>query len=105
MVSQHSNLEIIHTKLHRPPVPSDLVVRKQLIDRLNKRLNRPLSLVCAPAGYGKSTLVSSWLETSDLPAVWLSLDEGDNDLHLFLSYFLTAIQTIYPKSATSFRPF
>ncbi len=97
MVSQHSNLEIIHTKLHRPPVPSDLVVRKQLIDRLNKRLNRPLSLVCAPAGYGKSTLVSSWLETSDLPAVWLSLDEGDNDLHLFLSYFLTAIQTIYPK--------
>lgn len=97
MVSQHSNLEIIHTKLHRPPVPSDLVVREQLIDRLNKRLNRPLSLVCAPAGYGKSTLVSSWLETCDLPTVWLSLDEGDNDLHLFLSYFLTAIQTIYPK--------
>ena len=97
MVLQPTTLEIIHTKLHRPPVPHDLVAREHLVDRLNKRLNRPLSLVCAPAGYGKSTLVSYWLDNCDLPAAWLSLEEADNDLHLFLSYFLTAIRTIFPE--------
>ncbi|MCU7817199.1 MAG: hypothetical protein KZQ81_18910, partial [Candidatus Thiodiazotropha sp. (ex Rostrolucina anterorostrata)] len=50
-----------------------------------------------PAGYGKSTLVSCWLEACDLPAAWLSLDETDNDLHIFLSYFLAAIQTVFPE--------
>ena len=97
MASPRSNLEIIHTKLHRPPVPSDLVARKHLVDRLNKRLNRPLSLVCAPAGYGKSTLVSYWLENCEVPTAWLSLEVGDNDLHLFLSYFLSTIRTIFPE--------
>ena len=97
MVLQPTTFEIIQTKLHRPPVPHDLVAREHLVDRLNKRLNRPLSLVSAPAGYGKSTLVSSWLENCDLPSVWLSLDETDNDLHLFLSYILTTIRTIFPE--------
>jgi LuxR family maltose regulon positive regulatory protein len=64
---QPSSLEIIHTKLHRPVVTHTLVTRKYLLDRLNKHLNRPLSLVCAPAGYGKSTLVSSWLLTAFTP--------------------------------------
>jgi LuxR family maltose regulon positive regulatory protein len=55
-----------------------------------------LTLVSAPAGYGKSTLVSSWLETLDCPAIWLSLDENDSDLAVFLSYFIAAIQTEFP---------
>ena len=97
MVLQPTTFEIIQTKLHRPPVPHDLVAREHLVDRLNKRLNRPLSLICAPAGYGKSTLVSSWLENCDFPSVWLSLDEADNDLHLFLSYILTTIRMIFPE--------
>ena len=97
MVSQNSNVEIIHTKLHRPPVPHDLIVRVQLLDRLNNRLNRPLSLVSAPAGYGKSTLVSGWLERCEFPVAWLSLNESENDLHLFLSYFSAAVHTIFPK--------
>ena len=96
MVSQLKTLELTRTKLHRPPVPHDLVARKHLVDRLNTRLNRPLSLICAPAGYGKSTLVSSWLENCELPSVWLSLDEADNDLRLFLSYLLTTIRVIFP---------
>jgi LuxR family maltose regulon positive regulatory protein len=57
-----------------------------------------LTLVSAPAGYGKSTLVSCWLEASDCRGAWLSLDENDNDLHLFLSYFVAAIQTIFPDA-------
>ena len=73
----------------------DLIDRKQLLDRINNRLSRPLSLVCAPAGYGKSTLVSGWLEGCDLPVAWLSISESENDLHLFLSYFLAAVQTIF----------
>ena len=57
---------------------------------------RPLTLVSAPAGYGKSTLISCWLEAVDCPTAWLSLDERDNELGVFLSYFLAAIETIFP---------
>ena len=89
-------LSIIRTKLHRPPVDNLHLHRPHLLDRLNKRLHRPLTLVSAPAGYGKSTLVSCWLEASELPAAWFSIDEADNDLHLFLAYFLAAVQTVFP---------
>ena len=50
----------------------------------------------APAGYGKTTLVSSWLRETDIPSAWLSLDEGDNDPVRFLQYFITALQKIIP---------
>jgi LuxR family maltose regulon positive regulatory protein len=53
-------------------------------------------LVSAPAGYGKSTLLACWLEASDIPGVWVSLDQNDNDLRVFLSYFLAAVQTLFP---------
>ncbi len=89
---------LIQTKLNRPPVPVNLVGRPQLIQRLERQRRRPLSLVSAPAGYGKSTLVSSWLEKLDSPAAWLSLDEYDNDLAAFLSYFIAAIQTMFPEA-------
>jgi LuxR family maltose regulon positive regulatory protein len=57
--------------------------------------HHPLTLVSAPAGYGKSTVVSSWLDECDLPHSWLSLDDGENDLRSFLSYFLFAVQKIF----------
>ena len=104
MLSQNSNIEIIQTKLNRPPVPHDLVARQHLLDRLNGRLNRPMSLVCAPAGYGKSTLVSEWLEHCKLPFAWLSLNETENDLRLFLSYFLAAVNTIHPEIGEEILP-
>ena len=87
---------LIRTKLHRPQVWTGHLHRQHLLDRLSNRLHRPLTLVSAPAGYGKSTLVSCWLEACDIPAAWLSLDESDNDLHLFLSYVLAAVQTVFP---------
>ena len=58
---------IIQTKLNRPRAPGDLVPRSKLIDRLNQGRQRPLTIVTAPAGYGKSTLLSSWLETLSDP--------------------------------------
>jgi LuxR family maltose regulon positive regulatory protein len=91
-------IPIIRTnKLHRPPVDTEHLHRQHLLDRLNKRLHRPLTLISAPAGYGKSTLVSCWLEACDFPTAWLSIDETDNDLRLFLSYFLAAVQTVFPE--------
>jgi LuxR family maltose regulon positive regulatory protein len=99
---------LLFTNLNRPPVPGDWVGRPRLIEQLNHSLQQgPLTLVCASAGFGKTTLVSSWLEsvtggkggvTPPLPAAWLSLDEGDSDLVVFLSYFVAAIRTVFPDS-------
>lgn len=71
---------LIQTKLHRPKIPINLVSRPRLIAWLDERRQCPLTLVSAPAGYGKSTLISSWLDTCKYPSAWLSLDEQDNDL-------------------------
>ena len=94
----NETVNLIQTKLNRPPVPIDLVARPRLTQRLEKQRRRPLSLVSAPAGYGKSTLVGSWLETMEGPTAWLSLDESDNDLATFLIYFIAAIQTMFPEA-------
>jgi len=84
------------TKLNRPLLPVDFIPRERLLERLERGRSRPLTLVSSPAGYGKSTLVSSWLDRCDCPGAWVSLDTRDNDLHLFLSSFLTSIQTLFP---------
>ncbi len=62
---------ILQTKLQRPAAPLNLVTRNRLLERLTARRERPLTLVSAPAGYGKSVLVSNWLESSDWPGAWL----------------------------------
>ena len=88
---------IIETKFFRPGLPVDMVRRPRLTAYLKKRQQScPLTLVSAPAGYGKSTLMSCWLDSVDCPTAWLSLDEQDNDFVGFLRYFLAAIQTIFP---------
>ncbi len=97
------NQILLHTKLHRPRLQHDLVFRPRLVEWLNHDLDRPLTLVCAPAGFGKTTLVCSWLEGMEtgkdrsisLPSAWLSLDENDSDLNLFLRYFIAAVHTIF----------
>jgi LuxR family maltose regulon positive regulatory protein len=63
---------------------------------LTQSLAFPFTLVSAPAGYGKTTLVSSWLRTGQIPHAWLSLDEGDNDPARFLPYFVTALRAVVP---------
>jgi LuxR family maltose regulon positive regulatory protein len=74
------------------------VHRPHLIERLNEGLSAKLTIVCAPAGFGKTTLVGSWLVRANLPAAWLSLDEDDNDLASFWTYFIAALQTIWPET-------
>jgi len=94
---------LLQTKLFRPPLRPSLVQRFQLIARLNDSLldanhhfTRRLTLVAAPAGFGKTTLVASWLDhlASQMPSAWLSLDEEDNDVARFLSYLLAALDTL-----------
>ena len=85
---------LLQTKLYIPPARPELVSRPRLIERLNAGLHRKLTLVCAPAGYGKTTLVSAWLRSIDQPLTWISLDEGDNDLVRFLNYLVTAFRQV-----------
>ena len=98
MAKKETALPILSTKLHRPPLAKDHLHRQHLLDRLEKNVHRPLTLVSAPAGYGKSTLLSCWLESCDLLSGWVSLDENDNDLRVFLSYFLAAVRTQFPDA-------
>ena len=98
---------LLQTKLHRPRLPHDLVTRWRLVEWLNHDIDHPLTLVCAPAGFGKTTLIGNWLtrmaegqgETQAyIPSAWLSLDESDSDLNLFLCYFITALRTIFSEA-------
>ncbi len=97
------NQILLQTKLHRPSITSGLIDRPRLLKQLNSNINRPLTLVLASAGFGKTTLVSAWLESmaagqsaaAAFPAAWLSLDENDSDLNLFIRYFIAALRTIF----------
>ena len=87
---------LLRTKLNRPPLPDAHVVRPLLLSKLNSARNHPLTLVTAPAGYGKTTLLNAWIDQGQMPAAWLSLDEGDNDLALFLGYVVASLRTVIP---------
>jgi LuxR family maltose regulon positive regulatory protein len=87
---------ILQTKLHRPQYDPDVVPRPGLLARLEEGLRCPLILVSAPAGFGKSTLLSTWLEQSPRRSTWLSLDAGDSDLDIFVRYLIAAVRVLYP---------
>jgi LuxR family maltose regulon positive regulatory protein len=85
---------ILATKLYVPPPRPEAVPRPRLIERLDEGLRRKLTLISAPAGFGKTTLTSEWVAGRQRPAAWLSLDERDNDPTRFLTYFVAALRTI-----------
>src|SRR6266852_7180995 len=85
---------ILATKLYLPLLRPHVVSRPRLIEQLNEGLHRNLTLISAPAGFGKTTLVSAWVEGIERPTAWLSLDEGENDPARFLTYLVAALQTI-----------
>ena len=87
---------ILATKLYTPPLRPKVISRPRLIERLNEGLHRKLTLISAPAGFGKTTLVSEWLADCKKPAAWLSLDAADNDPIRFLTYLVAALQTLAP---------
>ncbi len=85
---------LLTTKLYLPPPRPDLVPRPRLLERLAGGMSGNLTLVSAPAGFGKTTLVSEWASRGAVPVTWLSLDEGDNNPVRFLTYFIAALQMI-----------
>ncbi|OGO35482.1 MAG: hypothetical protein A2W35_21210 [Chloroflexi bacterium RBG_16_57_11] len=87
---------LLRTKLLIPPLRLNRVSRPRLIERINNGLDKPLILISAPAGYGKTTLVSSWLHETEIPSAWILLDEQDNDPIRFLQNLIEAINKISP---------
>jgi len=93
---------LLTTKLYIPPVRPELVSRPRLIERLNEGMAHKLTLISAPAGFGKTTLVTEWLNSlkaagsAGRPFTWLSLDENDNDPARFLTYLVAALQRMDP---------
>jgi len=103
-------VSILATKLFIPSTRPEIVPRPRLIEQLNEGLHRKLTIISAPAGYGKTALVSDWAGNLQLDAenesnplsriAWLSLDENDNDPTRFLTYSIAALQTIETNIAT-----
>ena len=89
------------TKLHAPSVGKDLVHRSGLFDRLSEGLNLKLILFSAPAGFGKTTIISDWIKLNEIPTSWFSIDKGDNDPVVFLSYIISGIQNIWKEFGQS----
>jgi LuxR family transcriptional regulator, maltose regulon positive regulatory protein len=87
---------LLATKLHRPLPRAHLVRRPRLAARLTQGMMGALTLVSAPAGFGKTTLLAQWLAESGMPVAWLSLEPGDNELVRFLSYLIATLQTLDP---------
>src|SRR5215472_2315781 len=85
---------ILATKLYISRPRPNVVSRPRLLARLNEGLHCRLILISAPAGFGKTTLVSEWVAGIERPAAWLSLDETDSDPARFLRYLVAAVQTI-----------
>jgi LuxR family maltose regulon positive regulatory protein len=99
--SNAMSVPLLATKLFAPPPRAELVARPRLVERLNAGLDRKLTLVSAPAGYGKTTLIADWLQgqgeaTLARQLAWLSLDEGDNDPARFFAYMVAALQQVDP---------
>jgi LuxR family transcriptional regulator, maltose regulon positive regulatory protein len=110
--SRAPGIQLLATKLYVPRARPDLVARPQLFARLDAGLSGALTLVCAPAGFGKTTLLASWLNQLQIGSsdnlqstiynlqsqrvAWVSLDGGDNDPARFWSYVFTALDRLYP---------
>lgn len=88
------NVSLVSTKLYKPVLQSSIISRRRLIDKLNSGLQSKLILVSAPAGFGKTTILTDWIAQAQLPAAWVSLDSGDNDPLRFFTYCLAALQTL-----------
>jgi LuxR family transcriptional regulator, maltose regulon positive regulatory protein len=91
---------LLSTKLYLPLSRPGLVIRPRLLERLQVGLSSNLTLVSAPAGFGKTTLLSEWVRHIQplIPAAWLSLEPGENDPIRFWEYLISALKTLEPAA-------
>ncbi len=99
-----ADFQLVPTKLNRPTIDSRWIVRPRLLSALDDAFGRKLTLISAPAGYGKTTLVAQWLDHIPHPSAWLSLDEYDSDLDRFLRYVIASIRKIFPQFGPQIDP-
>lgn len=92
---------LLDTKVQVPHLRAARIARPRLLDLLDAGLSCPLTLVSAPAGFGKTTLVAEWISAVDRPCSWLTLDEGDSDPVRFLAYFVRALQQIEDETGSA----
>src|SRR6266511_4844469 len=95
---------LLATKLHVPGPQPAFVARPRLIERLEEGLARGLLLVCAPAGFGKTSLLADWARRGGRPVAWLSLDTGDNDPARFWRHAAAALDRVRPGIAEQVAP-
>jgi len=95
--------DVVASKLRRPPVRSRTVQRSSLIEKLTREDTRPVVSVVAPAGYGKTTLLSQWAERSGQAFAWVSVDERDNDPKVLLTYVAQALDAVQPIDGRVFE--
>ena len=95
--TKNTQYPLLETKLYVPLLRSDLVQRTYLIDRLNKGMHHKLTLISAPAGFGKTTLLREWIFKNEAQVAWISLDKGDNDPVHFIYYLIAALRKFDPN--------
>src|SRR6266498_2120486 len=95
---------LLATKLYVPGPQSGFVARPRLVERLEEGLARGLLLVCAPAGFGKTSLLADWARRGGRPVAWLSLDHADNDPARFWRHAVAALDRVRPGIAEQVAP-
>jgi len=88
---------LLTTKLYVPPMPTEMLRRPRLVEMLTAGIDKRLTLVSAPVGFGKTTLLTEWIAETSFPVGWVNLEEADNDPAAFWSYLVAALQTINPR--------
>lgn len=89
---------LLQTKLYIPQPQANHIPRPHLVELMNEGAGCKLTLISAPAGFGKSSLLSQWASQSNRSICWLSLDDDDNEIARFLSYFIVELQKINKKT-------
>ncbi|MCJ7435363.1 MAG: LuxR C-terminal-related transcriptional regulator [Anaerolineales bacterium] len=91
-------LPLLRTKISIPPARQNRVERSRLMERVSEGMKRALTLVVAPAGFGKTTLMAEWAQSASMPVAWLSLEHADCTTERFLSYLIHALQKVSPQT-------
>ncbi len=87
-----TELPLLRAKISVPQIPSGTIARPRLTERIHRSVERPLTLLAAPAGFGKTHLLIEWTKQTRLPVAWLTLDGEDNDLDRLFRYLIGALQ-------------
>ncbi len=95
------SLPIVRSKLRPPPVVADFVCREKLRRVLDAGGELPLTLLAAPAGYGKTSLVAHWLAGREGRAAWLAVDDEESDPDVFIRYFVAAVRSVFPEACAA----